>query len=195
MLLSALILLSYLLGSIPFGVIVAKLFGIGNITKQGSGNIGATNVMRVGGKIPGLLTFFFDGLKGYAVVYIAQQMLPGHIGEQALAGLMAVVGHIFPVWLRFKGGKGVATTVAVILALNTILGVFAIVLWAVVFAITKTSSLASLIAIFSTTIVALTAFSSQNHYVSAVLVLLTILIFYRHIENIKRLIHGKEMKL
>ena len=137
---------AYLLGSIPFGLIIARFAGVGDLRAIGSGNIGATNVMRTGHKWLGLLTLVLDAAKGAAAVwYTGYQLYPYDF--TAVAGLLAILGHVFPVWLRFKGGKGVATTFGVLLALNWMLGLATCVMWLAVFFFTRISSLASLVAI------------------------------------------------
>ncbi|MCE2992933.1 MAG: glycerol-3-phosphate 1-O-acyltransferase PlsY [Alphaproteobacteria bacterium] len=191
----SLIVASYLLGSIPFGLIFSKIFGLGNIRDQGSGNIGATNVMRVGGKLPGILTFIFDALKGYIAVFLAMHYLPGSMSLHCLYALLAVLGHMFPVWLRFQGGKGVATTFSVTLALSTFLGVIMFITWVSSYFITKTSSISSLFSTLVTTLIALICMSGSKLWISATLLALTSLVFYKHIENIKRLIRGTELKV
>jgi len=137
------ILFSYLSGSIPFGLILTKIFGDQDIRNIGSGNIGATNVLRTGNKFLAALTLVLDILKGYIPVIIAQQYFPGLI---QLSCLLAFLGHIFPVWLKFKGGKGVATYLGILLALSIQLGLLFIFTWMVVSLIFKYSSVSSMFA-------------------------------------------------
>jgi len=178
---------AYLLGSIPFGLMLTRLAGLGDIRKTGSGNIGATNVMRTGRKGLGVLTLLLDGGKGFVAVYIAQLLL--HADLAAIAGLSAVLGHIFPVWLRFKGGKGVATAIGVMFALNGLLGFIVCGLWLMMFALTRTSSAASLGAIGY----AWAAAWLMEDYSTAMLCLvLAVLILYTHRTNIRRLLQGME---
>ena len=191
----SLIIASYLLGSIPFGVIFSKIFGLGDITEKGSGNIGATNVMRVGGKLPGILTFTFDALKGYIAVFLSLYYAPSCIIIHCLCALLAVLGHMFPIWLKFKGGKGVATTFATTLALSTFLGSIMFMSWVISYIVTKTSSVSSLFSILVTTLIALICMSGSKLWIGATLIVITCLIFYKHIENIKRLINGTELKI
>ena len=137
------ILFSYLSGSIPFGLILTKIFGDQDIRNIGSGNIGATNVLRTGNKFLAALTLVLDILKGYIPVIIAQQYFPGLI---QLSCLLAFLGHVFPVWLKFKGGKGVATYLGILLALSIQLGLLFMFTWLVVSLIFKYSSLSSMFA-------------------------------------------------
>jgi glycerol-3-phosphate acyltransferase PlsY len=151
--------------------------------------------MRVGGKLPGILTFIFDALKGYIAVFLAMHYLPGSMSLHCLYALLAVLGHMFPVWLRFQGGKGVATTFSVTLALSTFLGVIMFITWVSSYFITKTSSISSLFSTLVTTLIALICMSGSKLWISATLLALTSLVFYKHIENIKRLIRGTELKV
>ena len=137
------ILFSYLSGSIPFGLILTKIFGDQDIRNIGSGNIGATNVLRTGNKFLAALTLVLDILKGYIPVIIAQQYFPGLI---QLSCLLAFLGHVFPVWLKFKGGKGVATYLGILLALSIQLGLLFMFTWLTVSLIFKYSSVSSMFA-------------------------------------------------
>ena len=137
------ILFSYLSGSIPFGLILTKIFGYQDIRNIGSGNIGATNVLRTGNKFLAALTLLLDILKGYIPVIIAQQYFPGLI---QLSCLLAFLGHVFPVWLKFKGGKGVATYLGILLALSIQLGLLFMFTWLTVSLIFKYSSVSSMFA-------------------------------------------------
>ena len=135
------VLFSYLSGSIPFGLILTKIFGDQDIRNIGSGNIGATNVLRTGNKYLALLTLALDILKGYIPVIIAQQYFPGLI---QLSCLLAFLGHVFPIWLKFKGGKGVATYLGILIALSVQLSILFIFTWCVVSLIFKYSSVSSM---------------------------------------------------
>ncbi len=158
------IVIAYCLGSIPFGLLLTKLFGLGDIRKIGSGNIGATNVMRTGHKFLGVTVLLLDAAKGFAAVWIAQLIYNPSIAP--IAGLFAILGHIFPLWLRFKGGKGVATTIGVFFALNPVLGIAVCIFWLAIFSITRISSVASLMAIGYSAII---AYLMDDNYVTALL--------------------------
>jgi len=176
------------MGSIPCGLLVAKYAGIGDVRTQGSGNIGATNVLRIGGKKLGIITLLLDALKGFIPVLIASKF--GTEGGAALAALSAVMGHIFPVWLEFKGGKGVATTLAVIAALAPGLFIFAGLVWILVFYISRISSLSSITMMVATPVVSL--FFDSGKVFLAVLTI-SVIVIYKHKENIIRLLRGQEM--
>ncbi len=180
-------LVGYMIGSIPFGVVVARVMGLGDLRAIGSGNIGATNVMRTGNKAAGILTFALDAGKGAIVALIAWATL----GEDAaqVAALSAFLGHLYPVYLGFSGGKGVATFIGTALALAwpVALGVCAI--WALVFKLGRISSLAALLASALSPVLALIlGYPSM----AALFVILTAMIFYKHIDNIRRLLSGTE---
>lgn len=183
-----LIIIGYMLGSIPFGLLVAKFAGFGDIRNFGSGNIGATNVVRKAGKFYGLLTLLGDGGKGALAVYLAQRFATPDTA--IYAGCAAIIGHVFPVWLGFKGGKAVATSFAVWLMLDLQLGLLVIAAWLMTFALFRLSSLAALVAfIFAPFIVYLTHQETPFIICST---LISILVLYRHKDNIKRLISGQE---
>jgi acyl phosphate:glycerol-3-phosphate acyltransferase len=183
-------LLAYLVGSIPFGVLVTRVMGLGDLRQIGSGNIGATNVLRTGNKGAALATLLLDGGKGAAAVLLAR----GLVGEDAaqVAGLAAFLGHLYPVWLGFRGGKGVATFLGVLLALNWMVGVAACVTWLLAAVLTRTSSIAALVAAASSGlwIVALTDGS-----LLILALILTVLIYVRHSENLKRIKAGTEPRI
>lgn len=178
--------IAYLLGSIPFGLLITRFFGAGDIRSIGSGNIGATNVMRTGRKGLAVATLFADLGKGVVSVIIANLI---YKGSAPIAGLFVVLGHVFPVWLRFSGGKGVATALGVFFALNWILGLVVCAIWLVVFFITGFSSLSAIISIACSSIFAYVL----DGYQSAILCLsLTIIIIFTHRYNIERLMRGIE---
>jgi len=179
------LLLGYLLGSIPFGLVITRAAGLGDIRAVGSGNIGATNVLRTGRKDLALATLLLDGGKGAIAVIIA--MLMGWRPE--VAGAAAFLGHCFPVWLSFKGGKGVATFMGTLFALNVTAGIFAGATWLAAAYLFKFSSLAALIAAAATPVV-LFALA----FAIAALVM-AILIYIRHKANITRLLSGAEPKI
>ncbi len=180
----------YLLGSIPFGPIIARLAGLGDLRKIGSGNIGATNVLRTGKKWAAALTFLLDAGKGAAAVGIAGAFFGIH--GTAIAGIGAVLGHIFPVWLRFKGGKGVATYIGVMLAAFWPAGLLVIATWLVVAYFSKISSLSALIAAALAPAYTI-AFGSLPFALLAMV--LAIVIFITHHENIHRLWRGEEPRI
>ncbi len=179
----------YLLGSIPFGMVMARVFGLGNLRDVGSGNIGATNVLRTGSKKAAILTLVFDMLKGTIPVLIAAQW--GHMAA-AVAGFGAFIGHCFPVWLKFKGGKGVATFLGAFLGLHWPTFIAMGATWLVVAFVTKISSLSALIAAAAAPIIL--AVFGANEYVW-IAVPMAILLWWRHRENITRLIKGEESKI
>jgi glycerol-3-phosphate acyltransferase PlsY len=181
--------MAYLFGSIPFGLLVSWLFKLKDPRTVGSHNIGATNILRSGNKLAAGLTFLFDGLKGSAAVAFALIMDPA---LAPWAGIFAVIGHIWPVWLRFQGGKGVATTFGVMLILGWPIAVTCLVTWIVVAIITRYSSFAAL-----TSIVLSPLYSVfLNREDLALMCLgLGILIILTHRQNISRLITGKETKI
>lgn len=179
----------YLMGSIPFGFLLSKFFGVGDIRKIGSGNIGATNVLRSGNKKLAFFTLFFDFIKGFLPVILVSIYLPK---IQFLAGVMCVLGHMHPLWLRFKGGKGVATGLGIYFAWSFYLGIFTVLIWLLVAKFSKKSSLSALIGFFlSIFINILLNFFSKGS--SEIFVLITvILIFFAHRTNIIRLYKGEE---
>ena len=183
---------SYLAGSIPFGIIIATIMGAGDIRKQGSGNIGATNVLRTTGKFGGALTLLLDALKGAVPVLIAKSFWGIDTWTLAIA-LAAIIGHKYTVFLRFKGGKGVATSLGVLLALWPYIGLISIGIWISSMFIWKYSSLAALISFGL--LPAVTAIGEKSISFIIFSVIISSLLFFRHIENIRRLIAGKEGKI
>ena len=181
------IIFSYLLGSIPFGLILTKLFLKKDIRKIGSGNIGATNVLRSGNKLVGYLTLFFDILKAAIPVVYIKLNYPDLI---YISSLSVFLGHVFPIWLKFKGGKGVATYVGILFSINLIFGFTFCISWLLVFILSKYSSLSSLVASLS---VPLFLFFTNGEQI-IFFVILFVLIFYTHRENIKRLKNKEESK-
>ncbi len=190
LIISIISIISYLFGSIPFGLILIRVFKKSDIRAFGSGNIGATNAVRVGGKLIGFFTLVFDALKGILAVVIAQKISQAEVAL-SLSALFAVLGHMFPIWLKFKGGKGVATTVAVISYLAPLLGLASICTWIITLAISRVSSLAALITMF---VMSFIAIFSYDIYISRLVVMLAVLIVIKHRANIKRLLGGKELK-
>ena len=194
--------LSYLLGSIPFGLILFRIFRKEDIRSIGSGNIGATNVIRSGAKGVGAATFLLDALKGYAAVVLADTLMHGSShgipalqNAAALAALCAVLGHIFPVWLGFKGGKGVATALGVTLALSPLAALIALAVFIVTFALSKYVSLASLSAVVVFPIFSVFIFSVHRTLLAqAVMFLIPALVVLKHHKNIARLAQGTEYR-
>ncbi len=182
--------LGYGLGSIPFGLVLTRLGGYGDIRTIGSGNIGATNVLRTGNKALALATLLLDSGKG-AIAALAAQSLAGSDAALLAAG-GALVGHSFPVWLGFKGGKGVATTVGAVLAVAWPVGVLACLTWLLTAALFRISSLAALVAAGLSPVIAW-FLASPN--VALLCLLAAILIFIRHKANIRRLLKGEEPKI
>jgi glycerol-3-phosphate acyltransferase PlsY len=180
---------AYLLGSIPFGLLLTHFAGLGDIRKVGSGNIGATNVLRTGKRGLALATLILDGGKGALAVLIAARF-----GENfaLIATTASVVGHLFPVWLGFKGGKGVATTLGVLLALAWPVGVAACAVWLVTAYLTRYSSLSALVSVATSPLVALVL---ADQGVATVAMILAILVIWRHRENIHRLVRGEESRI
>lgn len=185
------IIFSYLIGSVPFGLIVANIFGKGDIRKQGSGNIGATNVLRTSGKALGALTLLLDALKGAVAVIVAKKF-SGIDGVIALSGFLAVIGHIFPIWLKFKGGKGVATAIAVYLSLGVWFGLFACFSWIVTFYFTRISSISSIATVICSFVIAIIFMGLHVYLLSLAL---AIIITLKHKSNILRLFTGSENQL
>ena len=182
-------LLSYTSGSIPFGLILTKFFLNKDIREVGSKNIGATNVFRAGNKFVGSLTLFLDIFKGVAPVLITNYYFPNLI---YLSGLMAFLGHIFPVWLKFKGGKGIATYLGILFALSLNLGLFFCLSWILIALITKYSSLSSVV---SALIVFLISFLENNFELNLFLFITFVIILYTHRQNIVRLKNKTEDKI
>ena len=182
------IFISYIMGSIPFGFILTKFFLKKDIREIGSGNIGATNALRTGNKIIGYSTLIFDVIKAIIPILFVKFYNNEYI---FLTSLSVFIGHVFPVWLKFKGGKGVATYIGILFCLNYILGIIFTLSWLVVYLISKYSSLSSLIS--SLTIpVYLFFFTNESNYYFYIIMF--ILIFYTHRENIKRLKNNTESK-
>lgn len=183
------LVLAYLVGSIPFGLVLTRLAGLGDIRRVGSGNIGATNVLRTGNKPLALAVLLLDGGKGAAAVVLAWRFGPD-MAVFAAAG--AVLGHCFPVWLRFRGGKGVATTLGVLLALDLVVGAVACAAWAAAAFLFRISSLAALLAMVAAPVA---AHVLSLPAVRDVAVLIAVLVIVRHHANIRRLLKGEEPRI
>ncbi|NVK13469.1 MAG: glycerol-3-phosphate 1-O-acyltransferase PlsY [Rhodobacteraceae bacterium] len=182
--------IGYGLGSVPFGLVVTKAFGLGNLREIGSGNIGTTNVLRTGSKAAAALTLLLDGGKGAAAVLLAR-FLAGEDAAQA-AGLMAFLGHCFPVWLGFKGGKGVATFLGLMLALAWPVGIACCLTWLAAAAVSRISSMGALTSAASGAVWALLLGYQQ---VAVLALLLAAVVFIRHSANIARLRAGTEPRI
>ena len=201
-LLFILFVIGYLVGSIPFGLILAKLAGYGDIRKIGSGNIGATNVLRTGNKTLALFTLLLDSAKAGLFVFLLTSSLvldfdyffhaPIKHAAALTIGLGGIIGHCYPVWLKFKGGKGVATMFGVLLAATPWTGFIAAVTWGIVAGFTRYSSLSALCAVAIAPIVTLIYYGVMP---AVITVLITALVFWRHKENIQRLRDGSESKI
>lgn len=185
----AILLAAYLLGSVPFGLILTRLAGAGDIRQIGSGNIGATNVLRTGKKWLALLTLLLDGCKGLAAVLLTMLIAPD---LAALAGLAALLGHIFPVWLRFRGGKGVATSLGIMFGVAWPVGIASCVIWLIVAAWSRYSSLAALAALG---LAAPLAYAFGYHEVLWLTLAVTALVYIKHAQNIGRLLNRTESKI
>ena len=191
----------YFLGSIPFGLILTKISGLGDIRKIGSGNIGATNVLRTGNKKIALFTLLLDGGKGAVAIYLITIILTKVFDNnfymlgfyQCTVAISAVVGHCFPIWLRFKGGKGVATGFGVILSLNLNIGIVALIIWVLIAKVFKISSMSALIAYFLIPILMFYYETEIIYFLSSFIISLICIV--QHRENIKRLINRNEPKI
>jgi acyl phosphate:glycerol-3-phosphate acyltransferase len=188
---------AYLLGSIPFGLLMAKLFGRGDVRKEGSGNIGATNVSRVAGPLAGILTLFLDGAKGVAALLIAGRYSNESAMWMVIAGLAALLGHCFPVWLKFKGGKGVATAAGVYLALCPPAFLSGLILFLLVAGFSRYVSLGSVAAAVAMPL--LMYFLWAPHHAPPPVIMfgalaVAVLIVYKHDGNLQRLVEGTEPK-
>ena len=180
---------SYALGSIPFGLIITKIFLKEDVRDIGSGNIGATNVLRTGNKFLAALTLFFDVLKGYLSIYLSLIYFSDLV---YLAALISLLGHIFPVWLNFRGGKGVAIYLGIVLGLSFKLALVFGLTWLFVLFFFRYSSVSS---IFSSLIVFVYSLTLNNFYTSIYLFMASVIIFYTHKENIVRLTNRTENKI
>jgi glycerol-3-phosphate acyltransferase PlsY len=189
---------AYLLGSIPFGFLLVLLVNKEDIRAKGSGNIGATNVLRSGAKGLGILTFLLDGTKGYAAVAVAdflgRNQGPAAITNLAiLAGLFVILGHMFPIWLRFKGGKGVATAFGVFLALCPLAALSALGVWGIIVALTRYVSLASILAAVVLPFLTLWLSPGKYGYITGTGVFVCCwMVIVKHRQNIQRLMQGTE---
>jgi glycerol-3-phosphate acyltransferase PlsY len=193
--------LAYLLGSIPFGYLLVRIFRKEDIRQKGSGNIGATNVIRSGAKGLGAVTFLLDVLKGYVAVLLCElivgqmQLSPSvRVNAVALAALCAILGHIFTIWLGFKGGKGVATAFGVFLALAPWAALAGLGIFVIVFALSRYVSLASILSAAAFPFIALLLHRRQTAWSTAVLFVIPIIVIVKHRQNIARLLSGTEYR-
>ena len=186
--LEIIILISYLLGSIPFGFLLTKFFLNKDIRKIGSGNIGATNALRTGNKTLGYATLILDILKAIIPVIFVKIYYSDYL---YISSLCVFLGHVFPIWLKFKGGKGVATYVGILCCINIYLGISFGIVWLITFVMFKYSSLSSIVSTLSIPIINFLFFNDQIFYF---FIIMFILIFYTHRENIKRLLNRTESK-
>jgi len=182
-------LAGYLLGSIPFGFLIVHLNGKGDIREIGSGNIGATNVLRTGNKNIALITLFLDGLKAAIALLIFEYFYGVNLG--LIAGAAALIGHCYPIWLKFRGGKGVATFFGFLLASSWVIAAITGSVWFVVALISRMSSLAAILAAILTPLI---AFSFNESKLAVVSSILAVIIVFRHSENIIRIVKGTESK-
>ena len=192
----------YFVGSIPFGLILAKAYGLGDIRKIGSGNIGATNVLRTGNKKIALMTLLLDGIKGAFAIFITREVfnyeiLTNLINDiiffECVVGVAAVIGHCFPVWLKFKGGKGVATGFGIILCFDLLVGILSLITWLLIIKLFKVSSLSALVSYFFIPIFIFLNSPENNIFISSIII--SCICFFKHKENIKRLLTGSEPKI
>ena len=189
-----LIIIFYLIGSLPFALILTKLFGFEDIRNIGSGNVGATNVLRTANKVLAFIVLFLDIIKGFIPFLIIEYYFDDiNLLKTILFCHFAIIGHIFPIWLKFKGGKGVATYIGFLFGINPYIALTFLVIWLIVATITKYSSLGSLIAILIAP--AYFFFINFNFYVGVFFIYLTLVIIIKHVENIKRLLNKTENKI
>jgi glycerol-3-phosphate acyltransferase PlsY len=184
--------LAYLLGSIPFGYVLVKLFRHQDIRATGSGNIGATNVARSGAKGLAIITLLLDLGKAFVAVKIAQHILPGNYDLAVAAAVAAILGHVFPVWLRFHGGKGVASALGVFLALSWPSALAALAVFVVLFALTRYVSLASIVAATTFPVFGFHFVPYRTPMVITGFLFIPLLIIIKHHQNIRRLLSGTE---
>ena len=190
----SLIIIFYLIGSLPFALILTKLSGLGDIRKIGSGNVGATNVLRTGNKYLAFIVLSLDISKGFIPLIILQMYFEDlNLLNKIIIGHFAIIGHIFPIWLKFKGGKGVATYIGFLFSINPYIGLLFLILWMAVALTTKYSSLGSLIAILVAPMYFI--FINFNLFIGIFFIYLSLIIYLKHSENIKRLLNKTESKI
>ena len=193
--------MGYLIGSVPFGLVLTKMSGLGDIRNIGSGNIGATNVLRTGNKKIAFLTLILDGSKGALALFLLTSVLTNtsilnlYKSEliMSVVAISSVLGHCFPIWLNFKGGKGVATGFGTILFLNLIVGIIALIIWVLIAKLFKISSMSALISYFL--IPFLMIFNSVENYFIITSIFISLICWFQHRENIQRLLNRTEPKI
>jgi len=190
-----LISIVYFFGSIPFAYILPKIFGLGDIRKLGSGNVGTTNVLRTGKKSLAIIVLAFDIIKGFAPLFILKNYYNNELSEFTVLfiGSVAILGHIFPIWLKFKGGKGVATYIGFLFAINYIFGIIFIITWLLIAFLKKYSSLASIVSLVLLPFFVMWFYYEK--YVIYLLILINLIIISKHYSNIYRLINKSETKI
>ena len=186
------IIIGYLIGSIPFGMVVGRLRGI-DIRKVGSGNIGATNIFRTLGTAPAIIVFLLDLLKGTFAVYIAQAMIPTSPAIIVVSGIAAVIGHMYPVYIGFKGGKGSATGLGVLLGIAPDLFIIAMIYVAIAIAVTRYVSVTSIGGVILLAVLMFTFHKPVEYSIAAIIV--AVLVIYKHVPNLKRLLSSTEPKI
>ncbi|MDE1164528.1 MAG: glycerol-3-phosphate 1-O-acyltransferase PlsY [Pseudomonas sp.] len=186
----AALVIGYLLGSIPFGLVLTRMAGLGDLRSIGSGNIGATNVLRTGNKTLAVATMLLDAFKGTAAVLICDHLFGAEAGM--LAGFAAFIGHLFPIWIGFRGGKGIATYIGILLGLAPLMaGLFAVI-WIAFAYFTRYSSLSALVA---TLVIPVALWILGPEKLAAVMTLMTVIAWWKHKANIARLLAGTESKI
>lgn len=189
---------AYLLGSIPFGLLIVKAMGGGDVRDKGSGNIGAANVTRTAGKIAGIATLLLDALKGYAAVWLAGHFFHGSASWMIAAGVAAVLGHVFPVWLRFRGGKGVATSLGVFVPIAPMAVAGAAAIWILIVVFWRFSSLGSIVAAALLPVLVFFLYAPgfvPPRTVTFGTVFIVLLVLVKHRSNMERLMRGEENRL
>ena len=186
----AVVSFAYLMGSIPFGLVITKVMGLGNLREIGSGNIGATNVLRTGNKLAAFLTVVFDAGKGAVAVLLASYFFGGTAAQ--IAGLFAFLGHLYPVWLRFKGGKGVAVFLGILLAISFWVGLATCLTWLATALALRISSASALV---SSLLAPVWLYLIDTKSGVLFVFIMTLLIWVKHKENIKRILKGTEPKI
>ena len=193
--------MGYLIGSVPFGLVLTKMSGLGDIRNIGSGNIGATNVLRTGNKKIAFLTLILDGSKGALALFLLTSILTNTSILSlynyeliiSIVAISSILGHCFPIWLNFKGGKGVATGFGTILFFNLIVGIIALIIWVLIAKLFKISSMSALISYFL--IPFLMVFNSAENYFIIASIFISLICWFQHRENIKRLLNRTEPKI